>query len=60
MELAFYTSSGDSEEYLTEKLRIKADGNVGIGTTEPGAKLGVNGLIRALGCNLVMIRRMGQ
>ena len=47
MDLAFYTSTGVDQSALTEKLRIRSDGNVGIGTADPQAKLGVNGLIRA-------------
>jgi hypothetical protein len=39
--LAFLTSSTGGVENLTEKLRIEADGNVGIGTTSPGQKLDV-------------------
>ncbi len=34
---------------LTEKLRIRADGNVGVGTAAPGAKLHVAGTIQAEG-----------
>ena len=32
----------------TERLRIKSDGSVGIGTNNPGYKLDVNGVIRAV------------
>jgi hypothetical protein len=38
--LSFYTRISQS---LTEKMRITNGGNVGIGTTSPGAKLDVNG-----------------
>ncbi len=38
--LRIYTNSGGS---LTEKMRIDKDGNVGIGTTNPNAKLDVKG-----------------
>jgi len=31
----------------SEKMRIRTDGNVGIGTTTPDNKLDVNGIIRA-------------
>jgi hypothetical protein len=31
-----------------ERMRITSDGNVGIGTTSPGVKLEVNGLIRSI------------
>jgi len=41
--LAFLTSSTGGVENLTEKLRIEADGNVGIGTTNPGSTLSVRG-----------------
>jgi len=50
MDLAFYTSSGEGEQELTEKLRIKSNGSVGIGvrTFEPYDKLVVNGNIKAI------------
>lgn len=41
--LAFLTSATAGTQNLTEKLRIEADGNVGIGTTNPIAKFVVNG-----------------
>jgi len=40
--LAFFTSNTT----LTEKLRITNDGNVGIGTTTPAAKLEINGFTK--------------
>ena len=48
-EIKFYTSSanngiGQSSE-LTERMTIESNGNVGIGTTSPDAKLAVNGNI---------------
>lgn len=46
MDLVFYTSTGIDQTSLTEKLRIRNDGDIGIGTPNPQAKLGVNGLIR--------------
>jgi len=36
-----------SSAAMTETMRIKGNGNVGIGTTTPGAKLDVNGSIRS-------------
>ena len=42
-DLWFTTATGGS---LFERMRITADGNVGIGTTAPGAKLDVSGNIR--------------
>jgi len=41
--LAFLTSATAGTQNLTEKLRIEADGNVGIGTTNPVNKLDVIG-----------------
>ena len=42
--LAFYTGSNLSG--VSEAMRIDSTGNVGIGTTSPGAKLHVNGSVR--------------
>ena len=39
-DMAFYTSAGAGE---TEKMRIDAAGNVGIGTSTPNAKLDIQG-----------------
>lgn len=48
MDLAFYTSEGWEQEQLTEKLRIKSNGDVGIGTSDPkGYKLAVAGSVIA-------------
>jgi len=48
MDLVFYTSRAHDQANLQEKLRIKSDGRVGIGTSDPkGFKLAVNGSIRA-------------
>ena len=41
--LGFYTNSTNSGDSVTERMRILSGGNVGIGTTSPGAKLDVNG-----------------
>jgi hypothetical protein len=47
MDLSFSTSSGILKSELTERMRISNNGNVGIGTATPNAKLAVNGNIRA-------------
>jgi hypothetical protein len=47
MDLSFYTSSGIGQSELAERMRIANNGNVGIGTPIPNAKLAVNGNIRA-------------
>jgi acyl-[acyl carrier protein]--UDP-N-acetylglucosamine O-acyltransferase len=43
--LAFHTSDTRTDD-PTEKMRIDSDGNVGIGTANPGERLDVNGRIR--------------
>ena len=46
--LAFFTTSSSAANTLLERMRIDANGNVGIGTTDPkDYKLAVNGKIRA-------------
>jgi hypothetical protein len=48
MELAFYTSDGLDQSQLLEKVRIKSDGSVGIGTADTkGYKLAVAGTVVA-------------
>jgi len=47
MDLAFYTSYGVDQSQLTEKMRVKFNGNVGIGTSNPDQKLTVNGTIHS-------------
>jgi hypothetical protein len=42
-DLAFSTVAGTGAATAVEKMRITTDGNIGIGTTNPGAKLEVNG-----------------
>jgi hypothetical protein len=44
IDLAFLTGAGAS---ITEKMRIKSDGKIGIGTTTPSQKLDVSGIVRA-------------
>jgi len=51
--LRFYTSNGTSE---VEGMRIDKTGNVGIGTTAPGAKLDVDGDIKVSGSVIVPAR----
>ena len=47
-DLAFYTNGGDvATSDLQERMRIKHNGNVGIGKTNPSQKLDVNGVIKS-------------
>jgi hypothetical protein len=45
MDIAFSTSTGADGSSLTEKMRIKSDGKVGIGVSKPQYELTVNGTI---------------
>ena len=46
--LAFFTQGVDGPGPMSESMRIRHNGNVGIGTSDPGSyKLAVNGTIRA-------------
>jgi len=50
-DLAFYTVPPDQSDYdnTVERLRITDTGNVGIGKTDPGEKLDVNGNLNVVG-----------
>ncbi|QQS44650.1 tail fiber domain-containing protein [Candidatus Roizmanbacteria bacterium] len=56
--IAFSTSnagsSGSTSQTLTEKMRLTADGRVGIGTTAPGSKLSIDSLGTGTGSPLVI------
>ncbi|PWG78071.1 hypothetical protein [Pararcticibacter amylolyticus] len=43
MDLVFYTSFGFGEFDLSEKMRIKSNGFVGLGTSKPNARLDIMG-----------------
>ena len=45
--LAFATNGNNTGSSQFERMRITAEGNVGIGTTTPAYKLDVNGIIRS-------------
>ncbi len=47
LDLTFHTSDGVEQVNLAERMRIKYNGNVGIGTTNPDARLTVNGTIHS-------------
>lgn len=47
MDLAFSTSNGGGPTGLTEKMRIKSNGNIGIGTANPQSLLSVSGTVTA-------------
>jgi len=49
-DMAFFTETANS---VTEKMRIDSSGNVGIGTTSPGAKLQIGSATHAPDGNLV-------
>jgi hypothetical protein len=48
--MLFYTRGSDT---VTERMRINSSGNVGIGTSSPGAKLEVVGNIKIGGYNII-------
>ncbi|RPE06021.1 hypothetical protein EGT74_27110 [Chitinophaga lutea] len=48
MDLAFSTSNGMQASELKEHMRIRFNGNVGIGTANPDEKLSVKGTIKAM------------
>lgn len=62
--LVFATTTGvglPHTQFPTEKLVIMPDGNVGIGTTNPGAKLHVQGIAAgASACGLLLTRIEGS
>ena len=51
--LAFYTNGTNSGAAVSERMRIDSSGNVGIGTSSPGAKLQVAGSVSVTGTNTI-------
>jgi len=47
----FQNGASDTIAGKTETLRIKQNGNVGIGTSNPGRKLDVEGIVRTRGAS---------
>jgi len=58
-DFAFLLRSSEHSTSTDEKMRITHDGNVGIGTTAPGAKLDVNGNILVQGGGSLDTRAAG-
>jgi trimeric autotransporter adhesin len=58
-DLIFGTNSGGSVSNTTEKMRVTAFGNVGIGTTSPGARLEIKSTNNASQLNSLLINTSG-
>jgi hypothetical protein len=50
--IRFHTKTGASKSTSNERMTIAGDGNVGIGTTSPGAKLEISGFSTGAGLKL--------